>query len=167
MGEPSSGTKRRKTVEEMLDFRDASEDELPMSSDIEYNSDETDEVPPQDIAPEQPEEDDVERLKSENRMLLTLIAQQKEQISTLNWTINDLRDTVKSLQFTIKAAFPDKEWEDKSKQQPTSRHWGARSARTTLRQRQHQANIDRSFVLRFQQSPQQRQHSEDPQPAIR
>ncbi|CAD7091567.1 unnamed protein product [Hermetia illucens] len=53
-------------------------------------------------------------------MLLTLIAQQKQQISGLNWTINDLRDTVQSLQFTIKAAFPDEVWEDKPKQQPAA-----------------------------------------------
>ncbi|CAD7091566.1 unnamed protein product [Hermetia illucens] len=108
MGEPSSGAKRRKTIEEVLESRDASEDELPMSSDIDCNSDEADEVSPRNIAPKHPEEDDVERLRSENKMLLTLIAQQKEQISALNWTVNDLRDTVKSLQFTIQAAFPDK-----------------------------------------------------------
>ncbi|CAD7091573.1 unnamed protein product [Hermetia illucens] len=41
-------------------------------------------------------------------------------MSALNWTANDLRDTVKSLQFTIQAAFPDKVWEDKQKQQSTA-----------------------------------------------
>lgn len=41
-------------------------------------------------------------------MLLALSVQQKEQIATLNWTIDDLRDTMNLLQFTICTAFPDK-----------------------------------------------------------
>ncbi|CAD7078348.1 unnamed protein product [Hermetia illucens] len=84
MGDPSSGTKRRKTIEEVLEPRDASEDELAMSSDIHCYPDEADEVSPRDVAHEHPEEDDVQRLRSENRMLLTLIVQQKEQIFGLN-----------------------------------------------------------------------------------
>ncbi|CAD7091578.1 unnamed protein product [Hermetia illucens] len=117
MGEPSSGPKRRKTNVEDLEPKDASEDELPMTSDIGYNSDESDEVSPRTTAPKHPEEDDLEKLRSENKMLLTLIVQQKDQISAPNWNVNDLRDTVKSLKFTIQTAFLDKVWEKKAKQQ--------------------------------------------------
>lgn len=51
-------------------------------------------------------------------MLLSLIAQQTEQIAALNWTINDLRDTVKSLKLTIQAVFSDKVWEEKAPTKP-------------------------------------------------
>lgn len=89
MEEPSSGSKHCKTNLQDLEPKDASEDEssiteLPMTSEIEYHSDESDEVSPRTTAPDHPEKEDLEKLRNKNKMLLSLIAQQKEQMVALN-----------------------------------------------------------------------------------
>lgn len=74
IGESSSGPKRheRSFVKELLP-NDTTDDEitkeLPMSSDIEYQSDDPNEKSRQTAAPDPLEKEDIEVLRNENKML--------------------------------------------------------------------------------------------------